>query len=748
MPIRLSGLTSGLDTDAIVKELVSAYSIKTQKYTKEQTKLSWKQDAWKSLNAKIYSLYTNISNLRFSSAYTTKKTTCSDPTKATVTASGTAVNGRQTLNVISTAQSAYMTGGKIKPIGLEDAGKVELSDLRFEEDKDVSFYVTTDEGTKQITVNGKSTIDDVVNQFKEAGVDASFDAEYSRFVLSGKDGGTFKLSTSADGSVSTEGLVALKNLGLSSTKDVQDLNGSQIKLPGMTVKKDGRDTKLKDLGFEEGKNVSFFVKSDKGTFEISMNDKSSVKDVLMQLKDAGLEADYDSEYDRITLKGKDGGSFQISTTADGNGTNSDALVALKNLGLKATKEVQELDGDQLKLPEAEEEEGLTSSTTLKELGYNIKDDTSLRFETTDESGKKKVVNIKVNRDSSINDVIGQIKEAGLNANFDEKNGRIYISSKETGKNSDFKISAVDGDSNSAKVLSILGLKAGDGENDAKKIDGKDAQIRLNGVLYESSKNTFDINGLSITAEGVTGDGEENAITINTNTDTTAIYDKIKDFLTEYNNLINEITKLYNADSSRGYDPLTDDEKDAMSDTEIEKWETKIKDSLLRRDSSLDSIMSAMIRSMSTSYQVNGKQYSLSSFGIQTLGYLNAAENEHNAYHIDGDEEDSNSSDKEDKLRAAINDDPDTVIEFMKQLATGLYTAIDKKMKSTELSSAYKVYNDKDMDKQYANYTKLISQWEDKVAEKEDYYYKKFSAMETALAKLQNQTNSLTGLFGG
>lgn len=293
----------------------------------------------------------------------------------------------------------------------------------------------------------------------------------------------------------------------------------------------------------------------------------------------------------------------------------------------------------------------------------------------------------------------------------------------------------------------MGLKAGDGENDAKKIDGKDAQIRLNGVLYESSKNTFDINGLSITAEGVTGDGEENAITINTNTDTTAIYDKIKDFLTEYNNLINEITKLYNADSSRGYDPLTDDEKDAMSDTEIEKWETKIKDSLLRRDSSLDSIMSAMIRSMSTSYQVNGKQYSLSSFGIQTLGYLNAAENEHNAYHIDGDEEDSNSSDKEDKLRAAINDDPDTVIEFMKQLATGLYTAIDSKMKSTELSSAYKVYNDKEMDKQYTNYTKLISQWEDKVAEKEDYYYKKFSAMEAALAKLQNQTNSLTGLFG-
>ncbi len=748
MPIRLSGLTSGLDTDALVRELVSAYSIKTQKYTKEQTKLSWKQDVWKSLNAKIYSFYTSLSNMRFSSAYATKKTTCSDPTKATVTASGNAVNGRQTLNVIATAQSAYMTGGKVKPIGIEDVGKVELSDLGFEEDKDVSFYITTDEGTEQITVNGNSTIDDVVNKFKDAGINASFDAEYSRFVLEGKDGGSFKLSSSADGSVNTDGLVALRNLGLSSTKNIKDLNGNQIKLPGIVVKPDGRDTKLKDLGFEEGKNVSFYVESDKGTFEISMNDKSTIKDVLGQLKDAGIDAEFDSEYSRLVLKGKDGGSFQISSTTDENGSNPDGLVALKNLGLKSAKNVQGLEGEQIKLPEVEEDDGITSSTTLKELGYNIKEDTSLRFETADETGKKKIVNIKVNRDSSINDVIGQMKEAGVNASFDEKNGRIYISSKETGKNSDFKISAVDGDANSAKVLSILGLKAGDGENDAKKIDGKDAQIRLNGVLYESSKNTFDINGLTITAEGVTGDGEENAITINTNTDTAAIYDKVKDFLTEYNNLINEITKLYNADSSRGYEPLTDDEKDAMSDTEIEKWETKIKDSLLRRDSSLDSIMSAMIKSMSMGYEVNGKQYSLSSFGIQTLGFLNAAENEQNAYHIDGDEDDTNSSGKEDKLMAAINEDPDTVIEFMKKLTSELYSAIDNRMKSTELSSAYKVYNDKEMDKQYTNYTKLISQWEDKVAEKEDYYYKKFSAMEAALAKLQSQTNSLTGLFGG
>ena len=113
MPIRLSGINSGLDTDAIVKELVSAYSLKTEKYEKQQTKLEWKQDAWKGLNTKIYGFYTNMSNLRFESAYNLKKTTLSDSSKATVTAASGAVTGTQKLNVLQTAQASYITGGYI-----------------------------------------------------------------------------------------------------------------------------------------------------------------------------------------------------------------------------------------------------------------------------------------------------------------------------------------------------------------------------------------------------------------------------------------------------------------------------------------------------------------------------------------------------------------------------------------------------------------------------------------------------------
>ena len=299
-----------------------------------------------------------------------------------------------------------------------------------------------------------------------------------------------------------------------------------------------------------------------------------------------------------------------------------------------------------------------------------------------------------------------------------------------------------------KVQSAHDISANTTYNtDAKKIDGTDAEITLNGIKYTGSSNSFSINGLNIEAQAVTGDGDANAISITTKTDTQGMYDKIKEFLSQYNSIINEITSLYNADSAKGYEPLTDDEKNAMSDKEVEKWEEKIKSSLLRRDDTLDGLMSAMTNAMSKSYEVDGKSYSLSSFGISTLGYLNAPKNQQYAYHIDGDEDDSVVSGNTDKLMTALTNDPDTVISFMQQLTDGLYTAVGDKMKSSTMSSIYTVYNDKEMASEYSDYTDLIKKWEEKLSDKEDYYYKKFSSMETALSKLNSQSSSFSSYFG-
>ena len=111
MAIRLSGMVSGMDTDAMVKELVSSYRIKTQKYEKAKTKIEWKQEAWQDLNSKIYKLYSStLSNLRMAGAYNKKKTIVSDATKASVVAQSGAVTGTQTLEIEKLATSGYLTG--------------------------------------------------------------------------------------------------------------------------------------------------------------------------------------------------------------------------------------------------------------------------------------------------------------------------------------------------------------------------------------------------------------------------------------------------------------------------------------------------------------------------------------------------------------------------------------------------------------------------------------------------------------
>ena len=130
---------------------------------------------------------------------------------------------------------------------------------------------------------------------------------------------------------------------------------------------------------------------------------------------------------------------------------------------------------------------------------------------------------------------------------------------------------------------------------AVRVEGSDAEIELNGATFNSNTNNFAINGLTITATGLTKDDEE--VTINTATDIDGMYKSIKNLISGYNSILKEMNTLYYADSSKGYEPLTDDEKDAMTDTEIEKWEKKIKDSLLRRDDTLSGIMSTVKNSM-------------------------------------------------------------------------------------------------------------------------------------------------------
>jgi len=290
---------------------------------------------------------------------------------------------------------------------------------------------------------------------------------------------------------------------------------------------------------------------------------------------------------------------------------------------------------------------------------------------------------------------------------------------------------------------MLETYAAGASTNAIRIAGEDASITLNGATYTAERNTFEINDLTITINNKTSE----EITLSTQEDTEGIYDMVKNFFKEYNELINEMDKLYNAESASEYSMLTDEEKETLSEDEVEEWEKKIKDGLLRRDSTLgtvfDSLKTIMLSGVTMS---DGSTVYLNEFGINTLGYFNAEEFQKNAYHIDGDKDDSNTMNNADKLKAAIASDPNKVSEFFSKLARTLYDKLDDLMERTDYSSAFTVYNDKSLQEEYDNYTEKIEKQEEKIANFEDRYYDKFTAMEVAMSKLQSQQNAISSLF--
>lgn len=737
---RVSGMISGMDTESLVTAMVATQTAKKEKLQKAQTKLQWKQDAFKSINTKVYGLYSKISNLRFSSAYNMKKTTVSDSTKATITASSGAVNGTQKLTIEKLATSGYLTGAQL---GKGTTGTTTLGDLGYT-DGDTTLSVTVGSTKKDIEVSSTTTIDDLVSKLKDAGVNASYDETNRRIFVSAKETG--KDNDFAITSSSKAGLNALNAAGLcvSSAADQENYKKMASYAKGTTAEtSDAMLEILKNLKNAYDSNTALSLKEKSLSAKISY---SNAKDAVNQFSEDN-NSDEDSQLLLKLLK-EESSDYKF-VDSDGN-VHTDYTKLTTDPSLE--DKIKELAKAKGLITETTGDDGETKEDTSKldALRSNVEavaavDDNEI-YTDDDKASYYLSQDERTAAEEELADIPNQ--RAANDAVIADENNSYWDIKDYTGMgDAELKDLA---DKYAEQIMSaksivdnnFADIPVSDG---ATRVDAEDAKITLNDAEFTSSSNVFNINGLTIKATGTTAAGE--SLTISTDTDTQGLYDKIKDFLTEYNSVINELTSLYNADSAKGYEPLTDDEKSAMSDSEVEKWETKIKDSILRNDSTISGVMNAMTTSMMKTYTVNGKTYSLANFGIHTLGYLNAAKNEQYAYHIDGDEDDSNTSGNTDKLLDMITNNPEDIEEFMKQLTSGLYKALDDKMKSTSLSSAYTIYNDKQMTKDYSSYTTQIKQWEQKIEDLETRYYKQFSNMETQLAKMQNSTSSLSSLFG-
>ena len=669
MAIRLSGMNSGLDTDAMVQELVNAYALKKEKYVKKQTKTEWTMDAWKDVNTKVYGFYTNtLSSMRYSSSYNLRKASISNSSIAQVSASNGAVTSTQSLAVKQLASSAYFTGGEIKlDTGARAKSATKLSDLGITEG-------TIMVGDTKVQLKGDMSLASLSAQIKGADVNASFDEGTGRFFVSAKTSGVDQefTITAGDGN----GLAALEKLGLATYTDVDGNESAEMKR------------------YREIAGGSY-----------------SAEDAI------------DEKYDAKKW-----------TTASYK-TSIESKVA------SATKSIESLNKSNEELQKRIDE--LKKEDYADETAYN---EAKAKLEKKIEDNNKSIAE----NQSVIDENQPLLDDPDkLQAKVDELNADI-LAGIEKDVNSEVAIAQ--------EIVRMFDEGSLTNSTDSARITARDAIIKLNGATFTSNTNSFSINGLNINATATTvtttvdDQGniieQDNAVTINTAIDTQGIYDKIVAMFDGYNELIGQLDSLYYAESAEGYEPLSDDEKEAMTEKQIEDWEEKAKSALLRRDSTLGAISSSLKSSiLGTSITVDGVEYSLSSFGIGTGSYFNTNNAERGKFHIDGNKNDASVSNNEDKLMSMISSDPDTAIRFFQELSNKMYDTLTKKMASSSLSSAFTIYNDKQMSSQYSDYKDKVEEWEEKLEKYEESWHKKFSAMETALSKLQSQSSQLAGLLG-
>ncbi|WEY99979.1 flagellar hook-associated protein 2 [Bacillus subtilis] len=397
-----------------------------------------------------------------------------------------------------------------------------------------------------------------------------------------------------------------------------------------------------------------------------------------------------------------------------------------------------------------EVESLATAATYKANNYTgyTQGDYNLAFnvvapgETT-----AKTVNISVTSADTIDNVISKLNSSDLGVSaFKDKiwNGTEYVetiafSSKATGAGGSIQAA----DSATADFMSgQLGFSLdADNKLTAYK-EGTNAKVTINGFEMEKLTNNFTVNGVTYSIKNTTA--ATGPVTTSVSTDVDGIYNQIKEFVDKYNELVDSLNEKLKEEKYRDYTPLTSEQKEAMSDKEVELWEEKAKSGLLRNDSSISTGTNQMRTDFYTQVNADGKTYQLTEFGITTSS----------AYQMRGHLEIN-----EDKLKAKIQEDPQSVAALFTSGSNssaysdkGVMKRIGDTLKSTVKSIEAKAgnstmgTNDYSIGKNLNTISTDITKMQDRLTTIENRYYTKFSAMDSAIQKMNEQASYLSQLL--
>ena len=306
--------------------------------------------------------------------------------------------------------------------------------------------------------------------------------------------------------------------------------------------------------------------------------------------------------------------------------------------------------------------------------------------------------------------------ADVTLSYSELSDRLTLKSNVTGAASAINITNITG--NAFGAGSAFAIEEGETAN------GQDALLSINGYAVSKSENNFTIDGLNYTLKAPTA----TPLNFIVERDIDTVVDRIKNFVTQYNDLVGILQAAVSEEHDSAFFPLTQAEKNEMSDLEIAAWEKKGKSGLLHNDRSITGLLNSMRRMLYTA--VEGTGLSLSDIGLRTGNYRDGAK-------ISLDET---------VLRTALARSPDKVKDLFTQPAGATAGAGFLAQLSASFTNYSSAFSETAARQEISKISVKIINLEVQLADRENFLYKKYAAMEQTLASLSSQSSWLASQF--
>ncbi|MEW4372675.1 flagellar filament capping protein FliD [Paenibacillus kandeliae] len=466
-------------------------------------------------------------------------------------------------------------------------------------------------------------------------------------------------------------------------------------------------TSLGNTGYVEVNGVQI-------AYDGSTDTMSSLVTKINSNASAGATAIYDSTSGKLSISSNNTGTA-VSVGGDLKGLSSNATGVSLDTGISS----------------ADSNTKLGDLKAANKISYNSNtvsiNGTSISFDDTDTVAS---LVSKINASS-----------AGVTAGFNSSTGEMTINNTDTSSTTAVSLS---GD---------LFTNSNGFKQDGLSATGKVAKVNVNGMDMEYASNNFTVNGVSVTLNSVSGTG--GVTNINVKSDTSSILSTIKSFISDYNTLIDKVNSELGESVYRSYTPLTDTQRESMTDDQIKLWEEKAKSGSLRNDTTLSKMVSDLrMTSLASVTTSDG-----TTLNLQTLGITTGTYSEKGKLVIQD----------EDKLKAAIEANPDRVAELfgktssdtsasstssgvftrMSKIAntalTALYSAVGTSTTSTSTNTDFA--SNSELSRQITAMDDKISDFKEFMTRIENSYYTKFTAMESAVNKYNSMSSSLSSFSG-